>query len=199
MSSTQEVAMEKTNQAVETVPKLMDLLIGLTPEERGRAIKAALVLLGDTGTIHENVGTGRPQDVGSTGGEGICGKAASWMKKEGITRDQLDHVFLIEPEGAEVIGKMPGNSKRQQTVEAYVLCGLRAFLKDGSFGFTDKEARELCKKVGCYDSPNHYNYKKGFGNYISGNQQSGWKLTNPGLSHAATIVKSVAPASENNQ
>jgi hypothetical protein len=99
-------------------------------------------------------------------------------------------VYSIDLDGIDVIAsRMPGKSKRQQTVQAYVICGLRAFLQTGELGFTDKDARDVCNKVGCYDSPNHSNYIKALGNLVGGSKDSLWKLTNPGLGESAQIVR----------
>jgi len=87
---------------------------------------------------------------------------------------------------------MPGRSRRQQTIEAYTVCGLGAFLQNGEPTFTDRDARLLCQRVGCYDPANHYNYMKGFDNRIAGSKESGWRLTNPGLTEAAHIVRQLA-------
>jgi hypothetical protein len=125
---------------------------------------------------------------------GISGKAIVWMKKNSITRDQLEHVFSVEDNSIDVIAaRMPANGKRQQTLQAYVICGLKTFLRTGEPAFTDSEARELCSKVGCYDVANHSNYRKAFGNLLNGSKDSGWKLTNPGLSEAVKIVKALIP------
>ena len=115
------------------------------------------------------------------------------MRKNQISREQLDQIFSIDDNAFDVIAaKMPGKSKRQQTVEAYIICGVKAFLQTGEPNFTDKEGRQLCQKIGCYDRPNHYNYIKAFGNRIGGSKDSGWKLTNPGLTDAAQLIKQIA-------
>ncbi len=176
--------------ALEAVPKLFNLLSPLSAEERQRAIKATLILFGQPET-HSKVDTHQEQMEPSGG---ISGKAIVWMKKNSISRDQLEHVFSIEDDSVDVIAaRMPASGKRQQTVQAYVICGLKTFLKTGDPAFTDSEARELCSKVGCYDVANHSNYRKAFGNLLNGSKDSGWKLTNPGLSEAVKIVKSLTP------
>jgi hypothetical protein len=102
----------------------------------------------------------------------------------------LDHIFSIDALGIDVIAaKMPGKSKRQQTIESYVISGLSSFIQAGEPSFSDKDARVLCQKIGCYDSPNHHNYTRGFGNLIVGSKEEGWRLTNPGLNRAAQIVR----------
>jgi hypothetical protein len=180
-----------SNTAVEALPKLVQLLSGLPALEREKAISAAKILLSDPADL--SMTTRHQQSHADAGGEsieGIAGKAASWIRKNGLNREQLDQVFSIEDNTFDVIAaKMPGKSKRQQTVEAYIMCGLKSFLQTGEPNFTDKEGRQLSQKVGCYDRPNHHNYIKAFGNRIGGSKDGGWKLTNPGLSEAARIVK----------
>lgn len=173
---------------VEAVRQLVNTLKPLPADERRRAISAATILLGESGGAPASANDGHDHDA--TVVEGIAAKAAAWMKKNGLSRELLDHVFSIDGEGIDVIAtKMPGSSKRQQTVEAYLMCGLRTFMQAGEVSFLDKDARALCQKVGCYDAPNHSNYMKALGNRVTGSKDAGWKLTNPGLSEAAHIVK----------
>jgi hypothetical protein len=179
--------------AVEAVPKLVQILVALGPEDRQRAITAAMILIGQplVNDTHKATVT-KSQEEDDIPSDGISPKAISWMKKNGITREQLDHVFSIEEDAIEVIAaKMLGASKRQQTVEAYVICGLGALLRTGEPNFTDKEARAVCSKVGCYDIGNHSNYVNALGNLVGGARDVGWKLSNPGLSKAAEIVKTL--------
>jgi hypothetical protein len=179
-----------TKTVIGVVPKLVQLLEPLSPDERQRAISAAMIIFGQaplrqTLNLEKEIGE-ETYDVGV----GISAKAASWMKKNGLTRDQIDHVFSIEPESIDVIAaKMPETGKRKQTVQAYVLCGVGSFLRNGDPTFADQGARAFCAKVGCYDGPNHSTYTSAFGNLVTGSKDSGWKLTNPGLSAGALIIK----------
>lgn len=176
--------------AVSTVPKLVELLTPLSPLDRKRAIAAAMILLGESAPTEPEVQANAPYSQQSQLSDGIHPKALQWMSKNGVERPQLDHVFSIEPGLIEVIAaKLPGKSKRQQTVNAYVLCGLKSFLSTGDTGFTDKDAREICARIGCYDIANHSNYMKAFGNFISGTKDSGWRITFPGLAQAVKVVK----------
>lgn len=179
---------------LEAVPKLVQVLTPLSPEDRHRAISATMILFGQPAPSQVALLKPPVREEQVTSEEGVSAKASSWMKKYGITREQLDHVFSIEVDSVDVIAaRMPANGKRQQTVQAYVICGLKSFLKTGEPAFTDAEARELCSKVGCYDVANHSNYRKAFGNLLSGTKDSGWKLTNPGLNEAAKFVKQLLP------
>jgi len=175
---------------LEAIPKIVHVLTPLSSEERQRTISAAMLLFGETAPIPSaSLKTLKPEEHLPDEG-GISGKGLSWMKKNALTREQLEYVFSIDLDSIDVIASnLPGKSMRQQTVHAYVLCGLKSFLRTGETSFSDKEGRELCDKVGCYDSPNHSNYMKAFGNFLSGSKETGWKLTNPGLNEAAQIVK----------
>lgn len=187
-----------TKNLVTVVPKLVQLLEPLTPDERQRAIGAAMILFGQSVPAQGGNQSGGQGVEALEVGEGICTKAASWMKKNAITREQIDHVFSIEADSIDVIAaRMPESGKRKQTTQAYVLCGVRSFLRNGDVNFTDADAREICNRVGCFDGPNHASYTTGFGNLITGSKDSGWKLTNPGLSVGAQIIKQLVPDTAN--
>jgi len=176
--------------AADAVPKLFQILSSLSPDERQRAISAVMSLFGQ----QMESPAGSPKDIASNetpaAVDGIHAKASAWMKKNAVSQTQLERVFSIEPDAIDVIAaKLPGKSKRQQTVQAYIICGLKSFLRTGEATFADKDAREVCNKVGCYDSPNHSNYMKAFGNLTVGAKDTGWKLSNPGLLEAAKVVK----------
>ena len=183
-----------TKNVVAAVPKLVQLLEPLSPDERNRAISAAMIVFGQSAPSQSATQHGGHSGESHEVGEGICAKAASWMKKNAITREQLDHVFMIEADSIDVTAaRMPESGKKKQTLQAYVLCGVKSFLRTGDTTFNDAEARKLCSTVGCYDSPNHANYTTAFGNLITGSKDAGWKLTNPGLSSGAQIIKQLTP------
>jgi len=178
-------------------PKLVQLLTPLTPEGRQRAIASALMVFGEslpTPVRQKDKEPDVDSDSPAAAGEGICQKAAAWMKKNALSRERLEHVFSIDRDSIDVIASnMPQKTVSKQVVQAYVICGVAAFLKAGELAFTDKEARTLCEKVGAYDQANHATYTKKFGNLITGSKDSGWKLTNPGLNEGVKIIKELAP------
>ncbi|MDB5293820.1 MAG: hypothetical protein JWL69_5061 [Phycisphaerales bacterium] len=188
--------MDSTKKAVDAATKLVEILGGLDSEQRSRAISAAMVLLGEPTQGLMEPTNGRTQIAPSDDVKGLSSKALAWARKSGISTDQLQHVFAIEPDGVEVIaGRAPGKSKRLQTIESYLICGLKSFVASGDPSFTDEDARAVCKSLGAFDSPNHFNYVKGLGNLATGSKDAGWKLTNPGLTRAADIVKQLVPLS----
>jgi hypothetical protein len=190
MSSENSPTTSVPKPVLAAIPKLVEVLTPLSAEDRQRAISATMILFGHPATA--TTASSKSEHLEPSGG--ISGKAIGWMKKNSITQEQLEHSFCIEDGSVDVIAaRMPAKGKRQQTVQAYIICGLKSFLKTGEPAFMDAEARELCDKVGCYDVANHSNYRKAFGNLLSGSKESGWKLTNPGLGEAAKIVKLLIP------
>lgn len=183
--------MDSAQKTMEAAAKLVGILTDLDSEQRQRAVSAAMVLLGESAQkIPE-----KREEPPFAGGEGLSPKAIAWARKNAVSIDQLEHVFSVDSDGVDVIAaRAPGKSKRLQTIESYVLCGLRVFLASGELSFTDDDAREICKNLGAYDIPNHFNYVNGLGNLIAGSKDRGWKLTNPGLARAAEIVKQLSPA-----
>ena len=122
---------------------------------------------------------------------GVSAAAVPWLKKAGVTRNQLEQHLHLDGGTAKVIS-LPGNASKRidQVLNTYLMQGFAAFLTNGDASFTDKEARGLCEHFGCYDATNHAKYVKEFGNKITGSKNSGWKLTAPGLTAAAELVKS---------
>ena len=74
------------------------------------------------------------------------------------------------------------------------MTGLAEFLRTGEAKFTDKAARDICRKLGCYDANNHAVYIKRPGNILSGNKDAGWTLTGPGQKAATELVKAAGSA-----
>lgn len=171
--------------------KIYQLLEPLDANDRKRAVNAALALLGDaSGDVGaQPPGSGLPP----SGQDALPMRAASWMRSNAVSKEQLNQVFHIQEGKVEVIAaQSPGASKKVQTVNAYILAGLRAFLETGEAKFSDNDARDTCKSLGCYDQANHAAYLKGKGNSLSGSKNSGWMLTSPGQAAGAILVKAIA-------
>jgi len=113
----------------------------------------------------------------------------SWINRHELTRDQIDQYFDVADGKVALIGEAIGKGKRVQTINTYLLTGIAALLENGKAEFTDKTARDYCTNLGCYDSPNHAVTTTQFGNQITGSKNAGWKLTAPGLSAAAALLK----------
>jgi len=173
--------------------KVVELLSPLSSEERKRVVQAAFALLGEDATPNPSSPSAKNHaDDASSDALPIAHPTANqWLKRNGITQEQLEQHLYFDGGTAKVIS-LPGNASKRihQVMNTYLMLGFAAFLSTGEAAFTDKDARELCEHFGCYDATNHAKYIKEFGNKITGSKSSGWKLTAPGLTAAAELVKS---------
>ena len=118
-------------------------------------------------------------------------KAQRWAQKQGVSKAMLDEVFHITDTSVEVTASdVPGHSKKEMTVNAYLLAGLRLLATDTS-SFTETEAIALCKRLTAYDRNNHTANRTAVGNKMSGTKPA-FTLTGPGEAAAAELVKQLA-------
>lgn len=172
--------------------KVVEVLSPLESEQRKRVIQAALALLGE-----ESILTAATKQVARLAEEaaedapaGVAAAAAPWLAKSKLTMGQLEQHLHFDGGSVKVIS-LPGSAAKKidQVLHTYLMQGLAAFLSTGEASFTDQDARSLCEHFGCYDASNHSKYLKDFGNRITGSKTTGWKLTAPGLSAAAELLK----------
>jgi hypothetical protein len=170
---------------------LYNLLQPLQSEERKRVIKAALTMLGDdTSVANQKSEKGGAADDGDGDNSDFNSKARTWMSRNKVSAQELAHVFHVDGETVDIIlDTVPGKNQKEQAINAYMLTGVAELLKTGDPKFTDKVARESCKKLGCYADTNHATYLKRPGKVLSGSKDSGWTLTGPGMKAAAELVK----------
>lgn len=176
---------------LDAMTKIVEILTPLSFEDRTRAIRAAMTLLGDerpSAVPNTAITDALDQSHGELGT--LPPRAQTWMKQNGISVPELEQVFHIAEGVVEVIAAhMPGRNKKEQTYNAYILTGLGQLLLTGNPSFQDKPARALCESSGCYDSANHSAHIKDRGNEFTGSKEKGWILTAPGLKRAAALVK----------
>jgi hypothetical protein len=184
--------MEKTIP-IDAMTKLVEVLKPLPSEDRVRAIRAAMILLGEVQS-GVTLAADAKEDTEEQSGEfgPLSPRAQTWMNQNGISTAQLQQVFHMGEGGVEVIADVPGKNKKEQTYNAYVLAGLGQLLLTGNATFPDKLARALCESSGCYDSANHSVHLRNRGNEFVGTKDKGWTLTAPGLRRAAEIVKELS-------
>jgi len=174
------------------VTSLYDLLQPADTDDRRKAIKAALTMLGDSANAGSDAHADSDADENSDSA-GFHIKAKSWMKKYTVTAEQLSHIFHMENDTVEIIAhEVPGASTKQKTINAYVLTGIGQLLVTGEAKFDDKAGRAACQSLGCLNDSNHATYMKDKGNVLSGSKDSGWTLTGPGLKVGADLVKGLA-------
>jgi hypothetical protein len=178
------------------VTGLYDLLEPADPADRKKAIKAAMAMLGDDASVADQrqskgAGTaGDDDDDGDDDNSDFNAKARTWMSRNKVTAEQIAHVFHVDGETVDVIvDTVPGKNQKAQAINAYMLTGIAEFLKTGESKFTDKVARETCKKLGCYAETNHATHMKKPGNVLSCSKEGGWTVTGPGMKTAAELIK----------
>jgi hypothetical protein len=186
---------DNTAKITDVTMKVVKLLTPLDSDGRQKAIKASLTLLGEAAV---DIGTGGSGSNGDSGASvkdsavlpSLSTKVTMWIKQNGLTKSQLEHVFDIDGTNVNVLrGSVPGKSSKVQTISAYILKGVEQFLATGEPMFDDKSARKLCEDLGCYNSANHAVYMNSIGNSITGSKDKGWKLTAPGLKKGADLIK----------
>ncbi len=112
------------------------------------------------------------------------------MRKHDVSPSLIEQFIHLDGGKATVID-LPGGSGsgREKTRAAYLMAGLASLLSNGDPSFSDDTSRGLCVHFGCYDLNNHSGYVKALGNLVTGSKSSGWKLTAPGLTAIAALIK----------
>lgn len=173
--------------------KIVEILTPLDGDQRRRVVQASFALLGEESGSPKSLGSVAAKRNEETSGEvidGISPAATAWLMKAKITREQLEQCFHFDGGVVKVISLPGGATKRiDQVIHTYLMQGFAAFLATGAPSFTNQEARDLCEHFGCYDPTNHAKYIKEFGNRITGSKTAGWKLTAPGLTAAAELLR----------
>ena len=173
--------------------QLYNLLVPHSADIRNKAIQAAVTLLGDGGSpspvalsSQSLPGTGA---VGEFADLRLGPRALKWIQKYGITRAILDEVFHLESGDVDVIAStIPGTSKREMTINCYLLCGVRGLLKGDIPSLDEAEAIAVCKRLTAYDRNNHTTNRQAVGNRMSGTKPA-FTLTGPGETAAAELLK----------
>ena len=99
----------KKNTSVEAVGKIVEILEGLPPDDRSKAVRAAIILLGETlpsPAVIANATEGVMDREDTL--DAIPPRAGIWLKNNGISTTQLLRVFHIDERGVDVIAEIPG-------------------------------------------------------------------------------------------
>ncbi len=193
--------MNTTSQPEAALPKnpaelaleLYNILLPHASEVRQRAIQSAMTSLGESpiaqrDTVRSSIGE-VAEEAGDFGDVKLGAKALKWAQKHGITRAMLDEVFHLTDGGFGVIANsVPGASKREMTVNCYLLSGLRGLLMDDAPSLNEGETIAVCKRLTAYDKNNHTANRQAVGNRMAGNRPT-FTLTGPGETAAAELVK----------
>lgn len=181
----------------EAVSRVYAILEPLSSDQRRRVVQGVFGLLGESAFLtNQSPSDPLPPRPPGHGASGVADehklppKAAAWAKRHGLEMEQLERVFHFD-NGSVTCVDLAGSatSKREKTVNTYLMVGVAALLGADQAAFSDEVARQLCEHFGCIDTTNHSKTLKEFGNLITGNKKEGWKLTAPGLTLAAALIK----------
>ena len=173
------------------VKQMHDILHPLESEDRMRIVASVMVLLGESAPVC-GVGGPGPQVAQGSGGE-YNPQANRWVTQNSLSMDELEKVIHVDQDTVELIaGKVPGSSKKEITVRGYLLVGVKNLLASGVADAPEAEVVAFLKNLGQYGETNHSTYRKALTNRVTGNKDSGFKLTAVGHREAAALIKLMA-------
>jgi hypothetical protein len=179
------------------VTALFEILEPLSVPIRAKALRSVLAMLDDEGidisqSLSPLMELSNPKGPNDGSSGFAAGKRVSaWLRKHKISDEELEQMFSNDS-GKIAVFAVPGTKKREQTINAYVLTAVQAFLSTDEPKFKDSDAVTLCKRMGCFDQANHAQTRTTFGNRFSGDKDAGYILTAPGLEQAAALIKGKA-------
>jgi hypothetical protein len=186
---------DKSIAAVTT--EMFALLEPCSTEERQRVTKAVFALLGDDLPLGAGVpsratgGRATGSDPSETANSDLVlgPRARSWARQHKLADNDLEKVFYFHEGKVDIhVNEAPGNSKREQTINCYLLLGLRSFLENDASSFSDSDAMALCKHTGAYDKNNHPKFRNALGNLVTGSKENGFELAGPGLKAIGELI-----------
>jgi hypothetical protein len=169
--------------------EIYNILFPFESEVRQRVIQSALTLLGETLLAPVGRSAALQSTVIGFDDVKVGPKAMKWLQKHALTREMLDEIYHFTDGAVEIIASsVPGASKREMTVNCYLLSGIRGLLKDDAPSLDETETIAICKRLTAYDKNNHTANRQFVGNKMSGNKPT-FTLTGPGETIAAELIR----------
>jgi hypothetical protein len=126
------------NDTTHALTTIIKALAPLSSDERRRTVEAALLFLGETAKAVPAEPTAAATSIGKGPGDGSYPAAVNvWMDQHGISAEELDQVFHFKGNGSFDIHDVPGKSKKEKTLNTYILTGLGKFLTTNAREFDD--------------------------------------------------------------
>jgi hypothetical protein len=176
---------------LEATTNLHSILEPLSSEDRHKALRAVLMLLGENSSSTASKPSEQHAEDGfSEVPSELPTQAKAWIQRHKISFDLISTFIHMDAGNASVIEIPKTNgSARERSQVGYLMAGLASLFSNGEPSFTDEAARSVCTHFGCYDQNNHSTYVKALGNNVMGSKSTGWKLTAPGLAAIANRIK----------
>lgn len=189
---------EITRQTASTEPNpaelaltIYNLLFPHESELRRRVLQSAMTLLGEAAVQIPSASavSDAQNSLGGFDDIRLGVKASKWIQRHGITRAMLEEVFHLTGDSVDLIASsVPGVSKKEMTVNCYLLCGIRGLIKNDLSSLDESDAIVICKRLAAYDKNNHTTNRLAVGNKMSGKRPT-FTLTGPGEAAAAELIK----------
>jgi hypothetical protein len=130
-------------------------------------------------------------------GYGISPGGQKWMTRNSLTANDLSSIFSIGGEEIDLVArKVPGESKSKRMRSVFLLKGLAAYLATGAARFAHTDVKETCLHYDAFDAANFAQNFRGMISEVSGSKDTGYTLTQRGLTAAAEIVKQLVQKPE---
>ncbi len=179
---------------VKSLNAIVQALKPLEPSDRKRVVLGALNFLGENwspSSDREMQGKNQDKVAPEIGGD-FPVHVKKWLKKVGLTEEEIEMVFSFDQDDINIIGDVPGHGKKDKTIAIYTLIGVGTYLLNGEKTFNDDMARRICDAHGAFDKANHAANMKATKKVLTGDKTKGWTITAPGLNSGATLIKSIA-------
>lgn len=125
--------------------------------------------------------------------DGISPAGRKWMRRNGLTIDDLSPIFSIGGEEIDIVlKKVPGDKKSKRMRSVFLLKGLASYLASGAARFTHTDVKETCLHYDAFDAANFAQIFRGLAAEVSGSKETGYTLTARGMTGAAEMVKQLA-------
>jgi hypothetical protein len=182
-------ANEPSKSPAELALQIYNILVTSDSEVRQRVMQSAMTLLGEARLSSPANATPTLEGDGGLGDLKIGPKAMRWIQRNAFTRGALEEIYHLENDGMDIIaGSIPGASKREKTINCYLLSGIRGLLRSDLPTLDEAETIAVCKRLTAYDRNNHTANRAAVGNRINGKRPT-FTLTGPGETAAAELIK----------
>lgn len=198
---------------IQAIGKVYNALRGLDPDAQRRVLGYVSGMLGvavaehrapravpqeveDNETLQDdttiNQSAPAQTDVVADNLDGISPVAQKWIRRSGISIQELSKVYSIGLDDIDLIAeKVPGANKKERMRSVLLLKGIAAYLATGAARVSHEQVKEACLHYDAYDGNNFAAYLKSFASEVSGTKESGYTLTPRGITAATELAKRV--------
>jgi hypothetical protein len=133
------------------------------------------------------------RDSGDETVEGISPIAQKWMRRSGITSEQMSSLFSLGIDEIDLVAQsVPGRSKADRVRSVMLLQGIAGYLSSGVARVSNDKLREACSHYDAYDVTNFSKHLRAISAEASGSRESGYTLTSRGIAAATDLIKQIA-------